>query len=1020
MPDQSAHLTDFLKGQHQLRCFMSIFTGVLVLEAEILFAPIQNLILIFSVSSGNYLDVHPGFRVDIVTSDGRFKGRTRVSYGDVVTSTTVHLRETSPGSIDIQPGDLIRIYREVRLSDKLPAANSTFAPDFVPASVGAAPPPLACSGGAWAGWTRQLPALMTGSASSLVDPDSSTPPTHDWSETDGLTISSGTSTSADPQFTGAAGSYLPAHIVTDPDNGKSITQHVPVVIHDKAHPPYQVILSSLPNEEARGGSATVQMLDNVLLSEVPDGALAIFWKEETIAGTRQSFGAAAPGRSHILLVGIIRREQGAFDNTTGAESLTFDVISPLARLDELMGYSKVMLNNATPDAWNKLKSLTIWRGIVQIYLFYSNAIEAGYDLVKTASVVNYDYPGLFADTATPIQQMRKLADGIDCRMIEDRRGRFEVQMRPELQALTDRASRPVTLILTARSILKWQYTRQHWRTVNRLQCNGFIAGYSSNPVVFSEWVGSSPAEGNQTSTIEGLVASSQANLNERCGRRGASADGIYVDANGVLQMALDLELTLRGVFDVFDFYDELIEVQITTKKRGLDLSGQQFVLVGSTVDFANGSATTTLRLRTCTNGVAGSLYIPPTSPLADYTPVEQTPVAQPTPSTASLIPGETGVMPIRAIALAKVDAKIGLAVSLDTVAKTIAWSDISTGLTGVGIDYTSDPYNYARGFALMSTGLYRCDDVSGASPSWSLVANNAALFGNSSRVGLDVIASHLRRGWFAIVTGTNVIIVTTDYWATWTAVSINGLANDWQTTTLLGKGVSAWICGHDRDHLYALTPYSGDTGYAGLYKSTNGGLAWSLVAALDVGFAPLDTYYGDIRAQRLAIPYMRSSGAANKDDASLELWIEAAGDVHTGQVSRIQVSVDRGATWTVRYGAGFNASAGWMATPIPMTIFTNSSAVGWWSDEGQIYRTTDHLSTISAALVNMGGSGDVGLNGWPPSHNVAIVFASDGTNGGLKITADGGATWFGNAPPTFTASKVVYAELSLFPIIPPA
>ncbi len=181
-----------------------------------------------------------------------------------------------------------------------------------------------------------------------------------------------------------------------------------------------------------------------------------------------------------------------------------------------------------------------------------------------------------------------------------------------------------TLSMTARDIKRWRYTREHWRAVNRIEVRGFVAGRDTalNAPLFSEWVGLAPGEGNQTGTVErkiihdyGTVALNQAGLNQRAGRLGAAQDGIYVDADGALTMALDLELTLRGVYDLFDFYDEVVEIDVATNKRGIDFSEHLFVFMGSSLSFENGVAETTVRFRTCTNGTAGHTYVPPTSPL---------------------------------------------------------------------------------------------------------------------------------------------------------------------------------------------------------------------------------------------------------------------------------------------------------------------------------------------------------------------------------------------------------------------
>lgn len=626
MPSQASNLTAIRTAGHWLHAYMSVFTGSVVLTATISATPTMPASnLAITVVSGSASNVKPGMRVEVFQSNGvQSKGHTRIRYAGTISSTNLPIRETSRGQTRIGSGDVIKVYSDIRLSDKLVAATSDFSPDQLTYSdEGSNPPPVVNSGGAWAGWDTMLPILMTGSASYNIDPDSGATVTHSWSLPSGLSYSSGGATSADPQLTGDAGEYWVPHTGTDASNSKSVIQYVPVRIHSSADPPYDVLIDTPEGEETAGWSARVRVVDAAGLAEIPDGAFVILWKQEYIAGTRQSFGAAASGRSHIILSGYLRREEAEADEE-GVETLSFEVISPLARLEELVGYSKVMTSEATPDAWSEIKTLTTDRASIQLLQFYTNWTESGFDIIRSTYHENKTYPEFFLQRATPLGQLRELAKGVTNRIICDRRGRMEIQRRPEIIALTDRASVPVTLALTTRDLKRWRYTRDHWRELCQLTCSGFTAGSSSNQPLFSQWPGRAPAEGNRVETYERLIADDQDELNDWSGLIGASLDGIYANASNTIEQALDLELVLRGAYDVFDLYEEVVTVTLTTDLRGLDLSTQLFVLAGITIEYDEaGSAETTLRLRTCTSGVQGNTYAPPgesDNGLGDYDP----------------------------------------------------------------------------------------------------------------------------------------------------------------------------------------------------------------------------------------------------------------------------------------------------------------------------------------------------------------------------------------------------------------
>jgi hypothetical protein len=616
MPDYSASLSVLRQDGHRLACYASFYVGDVILSGvidSVATLPVGKA----GVSggfTGDYTDVKPGMRVGIYTSGGALKGFTRTTFDSGgIAEFAIYTRAMNLATLDIAVGDTVKVFKDIPLSDKLPSSNF-FAPEgqaYI--TQNSDPAPIPCSGGAWAGWDTMLPIPMTGDTSRTLDPDSTSGVSHVWNS-DGLTYASGTSTAANPQLTGAAGKYLVGHTATDIDNSQSKNQYVPVVIHDANNPPYEVIVDSLPNSEERGGSASVRFLEPVLLSDVPDGALCILWKEEYIAEVRQSVGARSGGRSHILFVGYLRRESGELHGADGSETLTFDLISPLTRLDEFMGYGRIMLAEATVDDWNKFEiPLYLSRAIAQLLMAYSTVAESGHDVIFTDTFVDEEYSGFFVQQSTPMAQIRELADATDGRVIEDRRGRFEIQMRPEYVALGDRGGLTVTLTLQPQDILDFKYTREHWRPMNRVEVRAFSAGMTGTPF-FSMWPGDAPGLGNRQTVVTRKIVTatgSQIALNARAGRIGAALDGIYTDADNVVQMAYDLELRLRGVYDLFDLYDEVVEINVQTTLRGLDFSEHLYVFVSSQVTFQGGTVITTARFRTCTNGAAGVTYTPP-------------------------------------------------------------------------------------------------------------------------------------------------------------------------------------------------------------------------------------------------------------------------------------------------------------------------------------------------------------------------------------------------------------------------
>src|SRR5690606_34289436 len=100
-----------------------------------------------------------------------------------------------------------------------------------------------------------------------------------------------------------------------------------------------------------------------------------------IGGVRQSFGAKASGRSHIKCMGYLRRARTGWDESEGRYYVTYDIVSALEMLRELPGFSKVFQHDQTPASWSEQKTLTHRRAWLYLALYYTNANEAGHDLV---------------------------------------------------------------------------------------------------------------------------------------------------------------------------------------------------------------------------------------------------------------------------------------------------------------------------------------------------------------------------------------------------------------------------------------------------------------------------------------------------------------------------------------------------------------------------------------------------------------------------------------------------------------
>ncbi len=617
MPDMSLNLSA-LRGAHSARYYITPLLGSLVYSATVTSATTTAIAI--TSGSGTIGNVKRGFRVVILSSGGDYKGAVSVRYSGSITTSSIPIRETSSGTVSIVSGDLVRVYNMPMLVDKLVEATAEFAPDGIAVSTETlSARPRVCSGGWDVGRLSggAYYCYLKGGDSDVVDPASTTI-THLW-ETTGGSLSS--SSDPEPILTlSSAGFYLVTHTVTDDDNGQTEVQYVPIYIHDDTDTPYECLINSINGDASLGFNASIELFENATLDDLPDGCAVIVWAEDTLNGVNRAYGAKVDERSHILMAGYLRRDTARASGGTGLQQVEFEVVSPLAKLAELPGFSKVLINEASPDAWSEVYDLGVFRAIMMLMRYYTSALHL-FDL-SFELFTDYDYPALYLQKSNPYEQVKELADAVDSRLVCDRGGHFEIQRRLELTPLDERSVPVTTITLTTADIIDYECTREHYRPVETFRARGFVKGHQDNTPLFARWP-ATPSLGSQSALIDKLIADSAADLLERCALRGAYEDKVFFDADGLQHHAPTLRLTLFGAYArIFQFYAEWIAFSGVTTLRGVNLAGFRWILQSVSESFEGGTTTTTVTLQaeTAADGATSADDTPATESIAPSDP----------------------------------------------------------------------------------------------------------------------------------------------------------------------------------------------------------------------------------------------------------------------------------------------------------------------------------------------------------------------------------------------------------------
>lgn len=707
MPDQSSNATLLRAGQFYVDLYLSDMSGASVFSAtadSAADAESETDITVTAVS-GSAANVKAGMSVVVTDSSGFYKGTHTIRYSGTISSTNLPLREFSKGSAQIASGDTLTVYGDPMLTDKLPISDETFAPDGTPISDNNSnPPPICNSGGHWAGWLEDATAIpFKGDTSFTVDPDSGGSGTHLYATTGG-TLSS--TTNANPTLgLAAAGKYHVTHTFTDSDNSKSATQIVLVRAHDANDPPYELTVTNVELDPTSGARVTVQLFASAALSNIRDGAFVILWGDHVFAGAKQLFGNVIPSRSHIVCAGYFRRDRSRMEYTN--DTIEFEIISPLARLAELPGFSKAMIREASPDSWEEIKGLTIGRGLLQLIQWYTN-LNTCHDLVFNG-FTDTDYPALYLQKQNPFGQVNELADSRDCILTCDRNGRFEVQKLLQYTKQSDWAGITTTFTFTADDYIRAEWSREHNDPVETVRTRGFTGGTTVESVrpMFAR-APASPGRGNSVVTQERLVVDDQTDMFERTAMRYAWENKVYFTTGGRKYHAGEMTLTVPIAYaQMFQNYREFVAFAsgACVSPRGEDASTFKWIVLGATSRYdVDGVGECDLRLRAATAA--------PSDAAVDDTPAE-------TPGTGGVDPPVVVTPEIPVVpGVGAYNGRLALFTSAGYLLLTWNFAavpvwvgyDLSSGVTGTWLQWVVDAATPTSGHIVTSTRIYDLDD----------------------------------------------------------------------------------------------------------------------------------------------------------------------------------------------------------------------------------------------------------------------------------------------------------------------
>lgn len=1045
MADLSSIATTLRADGYKTRLFVSTPPEDEVLRGTITGVVTEPVLqLSYTNVSGSHSDVIDDTEAEIFAS-GVSKGRVRVAIGGA-TSSVIQIEEVSQGRIQIVVGDQIRVYRSWRQRARLVAASEDFERDgrVVYSNQNAVVKPVANGGGARASFINSTTSVATFSFSAAdsfaVDSDSGGTLTYVWDVDDG-TITVGTSTSSSITATFPAGKRWISLTVTDSSNSATDVVYIPVIAAEwtGVNAPLQVTIDGRSGSVDDGWTFDFSPFDSAALSALPDGSMVIVWAFEDYGSTQASYGSNVSGNSNIKFVGYLRQDtsNSFYSSERRPQTVSFSAVSPLALLNETVGFAQVLEIASSPANWLEYRALTVKQAIIFLLRWCTTALNC-HDFVATFQ--DFDYPSFFIQENVPAAQIKELADAVDAIFTCDKNGRYLAYRDLATADTTTRDAATTMFTLTADDIVSLRFTRQHRYEIASLEVRGFSEGTTEESVaaLFSVAPGVAPADAPQRQTAERLILASQNDLNARAGRRWAKLNRLL---NG-LPVAEEVEIRLRGGYDVFDFYGEWMKVTLASSynARGVTFNSTRFLIqrIASNYDTQRRASEVVINLVQETDGIEGTTLIQDPAETDNYgfpdLMLDVPTLTQPVEFDflTPILPSSTAV-PLNVYTVGTVVSEIGRISSFDYTDGTGTYDDLDASNTTTGNPRWawSDPHSYKRFYVLTTAGLWKTDDKTVTNPSWTLVANNATIFGNSANRGYYGEMSINRQGYIIIGGGTKSCAVSFDYGATWTRTAFDNGSTNFDDTES-GGFVNGMIAGSyynsrastTNGWVYAIYANSSTTVRISLNRGWGAG-TWETVATLALGSGA-----ASVGQARIYMPYRRAGGAPNKNDDNQVVYYSTGSFDFPGAWGAVRKD---GTTVFAETGASFGNSIAKFSSLRPFNIYTqdgskvyaialtgvlNEMAAVYSENAGADFVDGDMDAGDPLVIGSWGSSSAGNVNGWGSNPDIALIFSPTGGGNELQYTPDNGATFYDlSSIPAYTAG-VAYAEFDLSSELP--
>jgi hypothetical protein len=314
-----------------------------------------------NVTSGSYASVRQDMTILISHTNDRRAAFVALRAWAVPTSSIIYINETSAPITD---NDYVYIISDYRLWDKLPREVSGVQYKDYSVSFRQLLPVIRGLQSAYAGWCNasDVLRLTLDASASYAATSGATISTYSWEVPAGTTYISGSSSTSSitidiPHSTGAW-----IHLTVTDSGSRVSIRHIFVHPASTTYPPATGFTGAqIDGDWESGWNASIEGFAGV--SDILDHTFCVLWTQEWYNDTE---GAIVNG---VDFVGRFRQEsiETRVDETYSAvQNVRYQIEGPAAQLARITAPRLALTLAASPDTWDEITNLTIWRAIVHV------------------------------------------------------------------------------------------------------------------------------------------------------------------------------------------------------------------------------------------------------------------------------------------------------------------------------------------------------------------------------------------------------------------------------------------------------------------------------------------------------------------------------------------------------------------------------------------------------------------------------------------------------------------------------